>query len=113
MKNYLISLLIISISTLAQAQMTGSFTKSVNTKCDGVECYYSGPTIMINEIMVAPNEGDGTISGTAAGLGDTRGEWIELYNPNKCESVDISCYYLGSSADQNGFMEGQAFQLPN
>jgi gliding motility-associated-like protein len=25
------------------------------------------------------------------------GEWIELYNPDKCNSVDISCYFLGNS----------------
>lgn len=109
MKNYL-TLFTICIFTLSQAQMTATFDKSVNTLCNGVDCKYTGPSIMINEIMVSPTSGDGSISGNDAAQ---RGEWIELYNPNLCEPVDISCYYLGSSATQGFAIEGEGFQLPN
>lgn len=44
--------------------------------------------------MISPTNGDGSISGPGPNGG--MGEWIELYNPDLCESVDISCYYLGN-----------------
>ena len=66
-----------------------------NSAC--LECNYDGPSIMINELMISPATFDGSLSGFG-GVGDGRGEWIELYNPNWCDSVDISCYYLGNSA---------------
>jgi len=114
MKNYHLFLLVVFTSISAYSQMSASFVTSLNTQCDGVDCFYSGPSIMINEIMISPTANDGSISGSAAGLpGDQRGEWIELYNPNTCEPVDISCYYLGSSATQTGYVGGQAFQLPS
>ena len=44
------------------------------------------------------------------------GEWIELYNPHKCESVDISCYFLGNNAQDGDFFffenYGGGFVLP-
>ena len=58
-------------------------------------CNYNGPSILINEINIFPINGDGSIFGlspTGAGMG----EWIELFNPNWCDSVDISGYILGS-----------------
>ncbi len=58
-------------------------------------CNYNGPSILINEINIYPINGDGSIFGpspTGAGMG----EWIELFNPNWCDSVDISGYILGS-----------------
>ena len=67
-----------------------------NTICE--PCSYSGPPILINELMISPNTGDGSLSGPAASGG--RGEWIELYNPDLCDSVDISCYYLGNSTTE-------------
>lgn len=80
-------------------QLNATFTKATNTKCNGSGCTYSGPTILINEIMMSPSSGDGSLSGSDA---SQRGEWIELYNPNLCEPVDISCYYLGSNVYVTG-----------
>jgi gliding motility-associated-like protein len=66
-----------------------------NSAC--APCNYSGPTILINELMISPSAFDGSLSGSG-GVSDGRGEWIELFNPNWCDSVDISCFYLGNSA---------------
>lgn len=65
-----------------------------NTACNGLPCDWQGPTIMINEIMISPTSGDGSLVGPGPNGG--RGEWIELYNPDVCNPVDISCYYLGN-----------------
>lgn len=113
MKNYCLILLAICTSTLSMSQMTATFDKDVNTICDGSDCEYTGPSIMINEIMVSPSNNDGSLSGNDS---SQRGEWIELYNPNLCEPIDISCYYLGSAAAQGGIFaspEGEGFQLPS
>ncbi|NDA99310.1 MAG: hypothetical protein EBY31_08935, partial [Flavobacteriia bacterium] len=61
-----------------------------NSICE--PCSYNGPPILINELMISPITGDGSISGPG-GISTGRGEWIELYNPDLCDSVDISCYY--------------------
>ena len=52
--------------------------------------------------MVAPIGGVGGNSlydnGSLTGSGPTDdAEWIELYNPSSCETVDISCYVLASN----------------
>ncbi len=76
-----------------------------NSICE--PCSYNGPPILINELMISPNTGDGSISGNTT-TSQGRGEWIELYNPDLCDSVDISCYYLGNSTP-----EGKGgFRLP-
>jgi gliding motility-associated-like protein len=72
-------------------------SSTINYICNGIDCDYNGPSILINEVMLAPSYGDGSIYGMATGL-TTQGEWIELYNPDKCNSVDISCYFLGNNA---------------
>ena len=77
------------------AQMGATFSTTLNTNCNGSGCSYVGPSILINELMISPVDFDGSISGFG-GVGEGRGEWIELYNPNLCEPVDISCYYLGN-----------------
>lgn len=69
-------------------------TSTVNTACNGLPCDWQGPSILINELMISPTSGDGSMSGPGPSGG--RGEWIELYNPNVCHPVDISCYYLGN-----------------
>ena len=78
-------------------------------------CNYSGPSILINEINIYPINGDGSIFGpspTGAGMG----EWIELFNPNWCDSVDISGYILGSYnstfSTSPATSNGMAFVLP-
>lgn len=106
-KTLLITLL--SLSSLGvYAQLAATFESTLNTNCLGQPCNYEGPTILINELMISPISGDGSIIDDAANLSTRRGEWIELYNPNLCEPVDISCYYLGnyvsvSPAGANGF----------
>ena len=75
-----------------------------NSVCE--PCFYNGPPILINELMISPTSGDGSISGPAASGG--RGEWIELYNPDLCDSVDISCYYLGNNTPEGS----GGFRLP-
>lgn len=72
-----------------------------NSAC--APCNYSGPTILINELMISPSSFDGSLSGSG-GVSDGRGEWIELFNPNWCDSIDISCYYLGNSAPGGGIL---------
>ena len=90
--------------------MSVSVAGTINTDCLGRNCFYSGPTIMINEVMLGPSEHDGSIAGSRSNT-DDRGEWIELYNPHKCDSVDISCYFLGNNANDNGHYGG-GFVLP-
>lgn len=88
-----------ALLTMAQpllAQIEVEFEITENTNCAGTECDYDGPGILINEIMMAPLSGDGSLWG---GLATQRGEWIELYNPDFCEPVDVSCYYLGNNAN--------------
>ena len=91
---------------------------TINTDCSGADCFYDGPTIMINEVMLAPNDGDGSIAGSSSSSLTTQGgEWIELYNPHKCLPVDISCYFLGNNApdmDDWFYFEdyGGGFALP-
>ncbi len=82
--------------------ITADMDTEPNSSC--LQCNYDGPSIMINELMVSPTSGDGSLSGV--GAGDGRGEWIELYNPNWCDSVDISCYYLGNSAPGASALSG-------
>ncbi|MFN5416201.1 MAG: gliding motility-associated C-terminal domain-containing protein, partial [Flavobacteriia bacterium] len=91
-----------------------------NTVCDGTSnpCNYSGPTILINEINIFPTNGDGSIYGDGpGGPGSGAGEWIELYNPDWCNSIDISGYILGSfnstfSLNPPLQSDGMGFVLP-
>jgi hypothetical protein len=97
---WLIICFISAIGTEVFGQISNSFSTTVNTNCNGNPCDYSGPTILINEIMLSPSAFDGSLFGGSAGQG---GEWIELFNPDLCESIDISCYYLGNAASDGGF----------
>ncbi|MCO5259648.1 MAG: gliding motility-associated C-terminal domain-containing protein [Crocinitomicaceae bacterium] len=104
---------IFSIS-VGYSQMTATFNKTINTLCNGSGCNYTGPTILINEIQIAPaGTYDGSLSGDA-GTNTGRGEWIELYNPDQCNPIDISCYYLGNAATGSNAttIYGGGFQLP-
>ncbi len=83
-----------------------------NTICGGSPCNYEGPTILINEVMLMPNNNDGCIFGIWGGVEECKGEWIELYNPDECNSVDISCYFLGNCAEDGGYKYGAGFALP-
>ncbi len=79
-------------------QITATFSTTVNTVCDGSGCDYSGPSILINEMMMSPTSFDGSLWEPNCVANARCGEWIELYNPNTCEPVDVSCYYLGNYA---------------
>lgn len=86
---------------------SATVTSTPNTACNGLPCDWQGPSILINELMISPISGDGSLSGPGPNGG--RGEWIELYNPDVCNPVDISCYYLG-----NYTFEGSGgFRLPD
>lgn len=76
------------------SQLNATFDQTLNTVCNGSPCDYEGPSILINELMISPVSNDGSMAGPGPDGG--RAEWIELYNPDLCEPVDISCYYLGN-----------------
>lgn len=93
---------------------TVNVSGTINTDCIGQGCYYNGPTILINEVMLSPSEYDGSMVGSSYHT-TGGGEWIELYNPHKCDSVDISCYFLGNNAYDNTYLSGDwggGFALP-
>ncbi len=83
--------------------LVASVTVVPNSECQ--PCNYSGPSILINELMISPSQNDGSLSGNG-GVSQGRGEWIELFNPNWCDSVDISCFYLGNSAPGGSALSG-------
>jgi gliding motility-associated-like protein len=98
----------VTIPDNSGANLTATFDTEPNTSC--LSCDYDGPSILINEINIWPATGDGSIFGQGpTGAGSGEGEWIELYNPNWCDSVDISGYILGSF-NSNGTMLTQPFQ---
>lgn len=96
------------------AQLTLTTSSNVNMVCNGVGCDYSGPTILINEVMLSPSPNDGSMYGTGPGftVGQNEGEWIELYNPDECKAIDISGYFLGNNAKEGGVDYGGGFILP-
>jgi len=91
------------------AQFTATFTTTENTNCAGNPCNYEGPGILINEIMIAPSVFDGSLWG---GPTTYRGEWIELYNPDVCNAIDISCWYLGNNATDNQIAYPGGYVIP-
>ncbi len=111
MKTKLFTTLLGLYSFALQAQLSATFQTTLNTNCLGQPCNYEGPTILINELMISPVQNDGSISGP--GVGNGRGEWIELYNPNLCEPVDISCYYLGNYTNVGSFNGTGGVRLPD
>ncbi|MBN9293323.1 MAG: gliding motility-associated C-terminal domain-containing protein [Flavobacteriia bacterium] len=113
LNRYIFSLLISCVMTgMSYSQMQATFTKTINTKCNGADCDYSGPSILINEIMASPTNNDGCLSGTG-GSGQCKGEWIELYNPDLCQPIDISCYYLGATTPGTFSSDREAFLIPS
>ncbi|GEM_PF-1331429 len=85
-----------------------------NAVCNGFGCQYNGPSILINEVMISPSSGDGSIYGTNPGtpISQRQGEWIELYNPDVCKAVDISCYFLGNCSPEGLDFYGGGYELP-
>ena len=81
----------------SSAQLSLSSSSTFNTNCNGTDCSYNGPSILINEVVMSPNKNNGSLYSNPSSSAQ-EGEWIELYNPNLCLPVDISCYYLGNNA---------------
>ena len=103
LKNIVVIVLLIAQTTImGQITITTSVTQNYN--CDGVGCNYSGPSILINEVMLRPSSFDGSIYGDGPGFtaNTNSGEWIELYNPDQCYPKDISGFLLGNNAPDNG-----------
>jgi large repetitive protein len=92
------------LATNAYAQITATTSSTPNTVCGGVNCNYTGPSILINEVMLSPVGTDGSIWSATCGstVSNGCGEWIELYNPNVCQPVDVSCYHLGNYTTEPG-----------
>ena len=65
--------------------------------------------VVINEVCTSPAQGTSSSTINANSLYNTSSteqpaanrEWIELYNPNPCNSVDISCYTLAGNMLQS------------
>ena len=103
MKKIINSLLILMLCGLSTySQIVLNTQSGINYVCNGVPCSYTGPSILINEVMMCPALNDGSIYGTGQGWnpGDNEGEWIELYNPDICKSIDISCFFLGNNTNE-------------
>ncbi|HRY33289.1 MAG TPA: gliding motility-associated C-terminal domain-containing protein [Bacteroidales bacterium] len=112
MRIYFLSLFMVLLTILSlkgQPTLTGS--SQINTVCNGFGCNYNGPSILINEVMIRPTTGNGSIAGNNA---TQRAEWIELYNPDLCKPVDISCYFLGNRSPDGTPTQyyGGGFELP-
>ncbi|MDD4150372.1 MAG: gliding motility-associated C-terminal domain-containing protein [Bacteroidales bacterium] len=109
-----LGLFILMMNISIGQNLTVSSVSTENTMCTGTGCEYSGPSILINEVMMSPAQFDGSLYGASPAHNiatDCQGEWIELYNPNLCESIDISCYYLGNAANDGDLYPG-GFVLP-
>jgi len=99
--------------------LTSTLDSIANSVCNASNnpCNYSGPTILINEINIYPTSGDGSIYGEGpTGPGSGEGEWIELFNPDWCNPIDISGYILGSynstSSLNASASDGMGFVIP-
>lgn len=99
-----ISFFIIGFAQIGNAQLNATIVSTENTRCNGSGCSYSGPSILINEMMMSPSSNDGSLWEPNCNniLNPRCGEWIEIYNPNLCEPVDVSCFYLGNNASDGG-----------
>ncbi len=113
---YLSILLILCSIATAFAQISLTSSTEQNTECNGFGCNYSGPSILINEVMIRPVSGNGSIYGWEPGSSASarQGEWIELYNPDICQSVDVSCYFLGNCAHDGSPLQyyGAGYEIP-
>jgi hypothetical protein len=108
-------LFFLGINNIFCQSLTLNISSTENTDCDGTGCEYEGPTILINEVMLRPYPFDGSIYGITPSHDPAthcRGEWIELYNPDLCQSIDISCYYLGNAAYESSTMRPGGFIIP-
>ncbi len=94
MRYCILTILAILFNLSVFCQLSLSVSSQVNTKCNSSDCDYTGPSILINEIMLSPSSYDGSLIGEDE---LRQGEWIELYNPDLCNPVDISCFIFGNN----------------
>ncbi|MFY7879670.1 MAG: lamin tail domain-containing protein, partial [Lacibacter sp.] len=77
-----------------------------NTNCNPAVCTYTGPKVRINELHIQPASGNQIIRRADLATGS---EWIELYNPNPCQAIDLSCFMLGNySTEASGTVQEPA-----
>lgn len=107
-----ISCLISIVSFVAYSQMQATFSTTVNTRCEGNGCDWNGPSILINEMMMSPTNYDGSLWEPNCNANSRCGEWIELYNPDICRPVDVSCYHLGNNAFDVSGNYGGGYTIP-
>lgn len=114
-KRNLLMLLLILFQFNLSGQIILSTSVTQNYNCDGLGCNYTGPSILINEVMLMPTTFDGSIFGDGPGFGvnQNSGEWIELYNPDQCYPKDISGFLLGNNAVESGSNYGGGFVIPS
>lgn len=113
------TIITIPSQTCCPSSLTYSLSVTNNTVCNGSSnpCNYSGPSILINEVALNVINNDGSIFGNTS-LAGKEGEWIELFNPDWCNSIDISGYILGSYNSTGNILttpypsNGMAFVLP-
>lgn len=117
MKNLIMKFILTTIFTFLSLSYYGQncsfdidISKTDNSFCGSDSCSYVGPSILINEIMMTPSSPyDGSVWGP--GPEEGYGEWIELYNPDLCDSVDVSCYMFGNTAFDSDGSSGSISQV--
>lgn len=112
--NHIVVIVLMIVQSTIRGQITLTTTSTENYHCDGVGCNYTGPSILINEVMLCPSVFDGSIFGDGPGFSPNlnSGEWIELYNPDQCYPKDISGFLLGNNAPESGVNYGGGFVIP-
>jgi len=61
--------------------------------------------VVINEVHVSPDTSTNVQTQSLAYCPDATfgAEWIEIYNASKCDTIDLSCYMLGSNTADSNF----------
>jgi gliding motility-associated-like protein len=109
-----------NLTVVINLEITGSINSNPNTICNAssTNCEYTGPIAFINEVMYMPGTNFSVLGSDNANAdfqslynnSNTGQEWIEIYNPNPCVSLDLGCYVLGS--DTSAINSG-AFSFPS
>ncbi len=78
--------------------------------------------VVINEVFVSPSTGTSATTNANSLYNTDPGdqppknrEWIELFNPSPCDTVDLSCFTLGSNMEPplgSGYSNWGAFTFP-
>jgi len=105
-------------TVFVKTPLTTTMSSLPNTVCYSNDCSCQYATIKINEVMAMPSPWPLPLDSIDGSIYDTlnwrQGEWIELFNPNPCKTVDISGYMLGNTAKSDGIKStSQVFRIPN